>query len=210
MAEGKWRRGDDYAKSIPLRNRKIGLLGYGAVNQKVHRFLSGFDVEFLILKRTWIGDEKFPTPVKQFLPKDLDEFLKDTDILMIAVPQTEETTGMIGEKELKLLGSEGFLVNIARGTVVDEEALFNALKQKIIAGAGIDVWYQYQPEPDVINRKFPTKFSFHELDNVVLSPHRGASPMDDLKRWDEVVENITKFAEGREDFINVVELDRAY
>ncbi|TFG95891.1 hypothetical protein E4H12_12310 [Candidatus Thorarchaeota archaeon] len=210
MTEGQWRRGDSHAKSIPLRGRKIGLLGYGAVNQKVHKFLSGFDVEFLVLKRTWNGNEKVPTPVRQFLPKDLDEFLKETDVLIIAVPQTEQTIGMIGEKELKLLGSESFLINVARGIVVDEEALYNALKQKVIAGAGIDVWYEYQPVPDVINRRFPTKFSFHELDNVVLSPHRGASPMDDLKRWDEVIENITKFAEGREDFINVVELDRAY
>ncbi len=52
MTEGLWRRGDSFAKSTPIRNRKIGLLGYGAVNQKVHRFLSGFDVDFLILKRT--------------------------------------------------------------------------------------------------------------------------------------------------------------
>ncbi|MGY5858039.1 MAG: NAD(P)-dependent oxidoreductase [Candidatus Thorarchaeota archaeon] len=210
MVEGQWRRGDSYAKSIPLRERKIGLLGYGAVNQKVHKFLSGFNVEFLVLKRTWNGDEEFPTPVKQFLPENLDNFLKETDVLMIAVPQTEKTIGMIGEKELKLLGSDSFLVNIARGIVIDEEALYKALKQKTIAGAGIDVWYEYRPEPDVDNRKYPTQFPFHELDNVILSPHRGASPMDDLKRWDEVVENVTKFAEGREDFINVVELDRAY
>jgi len=210
MVEGQWRRGDSHAKSVPLRERKIGLLGYGAVNQKVHKFLAGFNVEFLVLKRKWNGDEELPTPVKQFLPKDLDEFLEETDMLMIAVPQTEETIGMIGEKELKLLGPESFLVNIARGIVVDEEALYNALQDKTIAGAGIDVWYEYRPEPDVDLRKYPTKFPFHELENVVLSPHRGASPMDDLKRWDEVVENVTRFTEGREDFINVVELDRAY
>jgi phosphoglycerate dehydrogenase-like enzyme len=210
MVEGHWRRGDSYAKSVPLRERKVGLLGYGAVNQKVHKFLSGFDVEFLVLKRTWNGDEEFSTPVKQFLPKDLEKFLEETDILMIAVPQTEKTIGMIGEKELKLLGPESFLVNIARGIIVDEEALYNALNDKTIAGAGIDVWYEYQPEPDVDLRKYPTKFPFHELDNIVLSPHRGASPMDDLQRWDEVIENITRFAKDRKDFINVVELERAY
>jgi phosphoglycerate dehydrogenase-like enzyme len=210
MKEGLWRRGDSYAKSTPIRDCKIGLLGYGAVNQKVHKFLSGFDAEFLILKRTWKGEEEFPTPVKKFFPEDIDEFLKETDMLMIAVPQTEKTIGMIGEKELGLLGPDSFLVNISRGIVVDEEALYNALKEKTIAGAGIDVWYDYQPEPDVDNRKYPTKFPFYELDNVVLSPHRGASPMDDLKRWDEVIENITRFASGRNDFINVVQLDRAY
>ncbi len=210
MAEGFWRRGDSYAKSVPMRNRKIGLLGYGAVNQKVHKFLSGFNVEFLVLKRTWKGDEEFPTPVKQFLPEDIDAFLKEIDILIVAVPQTEDTIGMIGEKELKLLGPEGFLVNVSRGIVIDEEALYNALASKTISGAAIDVWYEYKPEPDEEGRKFPTRFPFHELDNVVLSPHRGASPMDDLKRWDEVIENIRILAEGRDEFINVVELDRAY
>lgn len=210
MSEGLWRRGDSYAKSIPIRNRKIGLLGYGAVNQKVHKFLSGFNVDFLILKRTWTGDEKFPTPVKQFRPKEIDVFLKETDILIVAVPQTEETIGMIGEKELKLLGPEGFLVNVSRGIVIDEEALYNALSRKTISGAAIDVWYEYKPEPDEEGRKFPTRFPFHKLDNVVLSPHRGASPMDDLRRWDEVIENIRRLAEGTDEFINVVELNRAY
>ena len=210
MSEGCWRRGDSYAKSTPLRDRKVGLLGYGAVNQKVHRIMSGFDVEFLVLKRTWNGDEEFPTPVKQFLQKDLHTFLEETDLLIIAVPQTEKTIGMIGERELELLGPDSYLVNVARGIVIDEEALYKALKNEVIAGAGIDVWYEYRPEPDVDNRKYPTKFPFHELDNVILSPHRGASPMDDLKRWDEVIENVTKFAEGREDLINVVQLDRAY
>jgi len=210
MTEGLWRRGDSYAKSIPMRDRKIGLLGYGAVNQKVHKFLSGFDVDFMILKRTWNGDEEFPTPVKQFLPEDIDVFLKETNILIVAVPQTKDTIGMIGEKELKLLGPEGFLVNVSRGIVIDEEALYNALASKTISGAAIDVWYEYKPEPDEEGRKFPTRFPFHELDNVVLSPHRGASPMDDLKRWDEVIENIRILAEGRDEFINVVELDRAY
>ncbi len=210
MNKGFWRRGDSHAKSTPMRNRKIGLLGYGAVNQKVHKFLSGFDVEFLILKRTWNGDEEFPTPAKQFLPENLSTFLDETDMLIVAVPQTEETIGMIGEDELKLLGTESFLVNIARGIVVDEEALYNALAQKTIAGAAIDVWYEYRPEPDEEGRKFPARFPFHELDNVVLSPHRGASPMDDLNRWDEVIENIRRLAQGNDDFINVVKLDRAY
>ncbi len=210
MVEGLWRRGDDYAKSTPLRRRKIGLLGYGAVNKKVHKFLSGFDVEFLVLKRTWNKDEELATPAKRYLPKDLDAFLSESDVLMIAVPQTEETVGMIGEKELKLLGPESYLVNVSRGIVVDEEALYNALNAKWIAGAGIDVWYNYRPEPDVDNRKYPTDFPFYELDNIVMSPHRGASPMDDLERWDEVIENLTRFANGRKDFINVVDLDRAY
>jgi phosphoglycerate dehydrogenase-like enzyme len=94
--------------------------------------------------------------------------------------------------------------------VIDEEAFYKALSEKQIAGAAIDVWYEYRPEEDPEGRKFPSSFPFHKLDNVVLSPHRGASPMDDLRRWDEVIENITRFAEGREDFINIVDLERGY
>ena len=210
MVEGKWRKGDSDAKSIPLRDLNIGLLGYGAVNQKVHRFLSGFDLKFKILKRSWSDKQQLPTESSRYGSGDLDGFLKDTDILIIAVPQTDETIGLIGKDELELLGSQGLLVNISRGPVIDEEALYHALSHGVIAGAAIDVWYNYQPEPDVDGRKFPTRFPFHELDNIVLSPHRGASPMDDLKRWDEVIENIRRFAEGRDDFINAVHLDIGY
>ena len=210
MVQGLWRRGDEFAKSTPLRNRKIGLLGYGAVNQKVHRFLAGFDVEFFILKRSWNGNETLLTPGKKYMPHELESFLTDIDILIIAVPQTDETDGMIGERELGLLGPNGLIVNIARGAVIDEKALFEALSSSTIAGAAIDVWYDYQPEEDSEGKKFPFHYPFHRLENIVLSPHRGASPMDDLKRWDEVIENIRCFAEGSDNFVNVVDLERGY
>ncbi|MBN2228566.1 MAG: hypothetical protein JW779_03160 [Candidatus Thorarchaeota archaeon] len=210
MKQGLWRKGDEDAKSKPLRDLRIGLLGYGAVNQKVHRFLSGFNVEFLILRRSKSGRRRLPTKVKQYSTNELDMFLKETDILFVAVPQTEETVGMIGRKEFELLGRDSLVVNIARGVVIDEETFFEALSKKIIAGAAIDVWYDYNPEVDSEGRKFPSRFPFHSLENVVLSPHRGASPMDDLKRWDEVVVNIRKFAEEQYDFINIVQLDRGY
>jgi phosphoglycerate dehydrogenase-like enzyme len=211
MVEGLWRRGDNYGKSKPLRDRNIGLLGYGAVNRKIHRFLSGFQVNFHVCKKNWEEQlDGLPTPIKKYSPEQLDDFLQEIDTLIVAVPQTRKTTGLIGSKELELLGPDGLVVNIARGPIIDEEALYIALKNKTIAGAAIDVWYEYHPEPDENNRKYPYHFPFHKLDNVVLSPHRGASPMDDLGRWDEVIDNIARFASGRTDFLNVVDLDREY
>jgi phosphoglycerate dehydrogenase-like enzyme len=211
MEEGKWRKGDSDAKSTPLRDRKIGLLGYGAVNKKAHKFLSGFDVEFHVCRRSWKGEsESLPTPVKRYTTSEIHEFLSEIDTLMIGVPQTPETIGLLGLKELQLLGEHGLIVTVARGLVIDEEAFYKALSEKLIAGAAIDVWYEYRPEEDDEGRKYPSSFPFHKLDNVVLSPHRGASPMDDLKRWDEVVENIARFAQGRNEFINVVNLERGY
>ncbi len=210
MTEGKWRMGDNEGRSTPLRSRRVGLLGYGAVNSKVHSFLSGFDVEFHILKRTWESDTELPTEVVRYTPKEMHQFLEEIDTLIIAVPQTPDTEGLIGLEELRLLGPDGFLVNMARGSVIDEEALYNILKNKTIAGASIDVWYEYGPDEDEWGRKYPFHYPFHELQNVVLSPHRGASPMEDLRRWDEVIENLSRLAKSETEFMNTVELDRGY
>ena len=211
MINGRWRIGDSEAKSIPLKDRKIGLLGYGAINRKVHKFLSGFDVEFSVLKRNWNQkDLIFPTEVEKFVPEQLHQFLENVNTLIIAVPQTSDTVGMIGKKELELLGSDGILINISRGVVVDEKSLYESLKNETIAGAAIDAWYNYHPEPNADGKKYPYTHPFYSLENIILSPHRAASPFDDLMRWDEVIENLRRFAEGRTDFINIVDLKRGY
>lgn len=212
MKQKEWRKGDADARSIPLREREIGLLGYGAINTKVHKLLAGFDVNFHILKRDWDRKrvEKYPTTIRRYNNEQLDDFFKAIDVAIIAVPLTEKTTNLVGKKQLELLGKDGLLVTIARGEVINEEALFTVLKEQKITGAAIDVWYNYRPEPDEDGGKFPSKFPFYELENVVLSPHRGASPMNDLRRWDEVIENISRFARGEKDFLNMVNLEHEY
>ncbi|MFX1575097.1 MAG: NAD(P)-dependent oxidoreductase [Promethearchaeota archaeon] len=211
MKQGKWRTGDDDAESIPLRNRKVGLLGYGAINQKVHRFLSGFDVEFSILRKHWEKqEENLSSNIKKYKFSQLNEFLEYVDTLLIAIPLTSLTKKIIAKKELKLLGSQGLLVNVSRGDIIDEESLYQCLKDKIIQGAAIDVWYNYTPLSNKEGKKYPFTFPFHTLDNIILSPHRGYSPFNDLIRWNELIENITRMAQGREDFINVVNLEEEY
>ncbi|UCC19751.1 MAG: hypothetical protein JSV62_00295 [Promethearchaeota archaeon] len=211
MQEGKWRTGDEDAVSIPLRFKKVGLLGYGAINQKVHRFLSGFDIEFSILRKHW---EKQETPlsnrVRKYEFSELHQFLKNIDILIIAVPVTSLTRKMIKKKELELLGPRGLIINVSRGEIIDEESLFNALQERKIQGAAIDVWYNYNPESDEEGKKYPFTFPFHTLDNIVLSPHRGYSPFNDLLRWNEIIENLKRMSQGRKDFINIVNLEEEY
>ncbi|MDQ3022574.1 MAG: hypothetical protein M3R36_18710 [Bacteroidota bacterium] len=223
MKEGIWRTSDDrdiFSASTQLRNKKIGLLGYGAINKFVHQFLSGFENEFHILKKNWeleIGkrySETFDRNSKKSIIKysinDLNKFLKAIDILIIAVPHTSKTEAMIGKKELKLLGKNSLLVNVARGTIVDEESLYEALKKNIIGGASTDVWYNYTPKKNKKAQEFPFRFPFHKLNNIVMSPHRAASPFDDIGRWDEVIENIRRAAGGREDYLNIVDLKEEY
>ncbi|MBN2209117.1 MAG: hypothetical protein JW759_07460 [Candidatus Coatesbacteria bacterium] len=211
MVQGHWRKGDKDAASIPLRGRKVGLLGYGAVNSKVHRFLSGFDVEFHALRNDWSKLAGAPpTPLVEYVPAQLDEFLRAIDILIVSLPLTPKTKGLIGTREFGLLGPDGLFLNIGRGAVVDENALYTALREKSVAGAAIDVWYNYTPSADEGGPTSPYNCPFHELDNVVLSPHRAASPFSDLKRWDEVIENIRRFASGERELMNIVDLDVEY
>ena len=198
MKEGKWRLGDKQAKSIPLKYRKIGLLGYGHVNKQIHKMLSGFIDQIEILRNDY-GELT-----------ELHEFLKRIDILICAVPFTSKTKNLIKAEELNLVGKNGILINLSRGQVINEKDLFNALKEKLIHSTAIDVWYDYDPVPDEDDRKYPFHYPFHELDNIILSPHRAASPFDDLKRWDEVIENISRYAECDTKFINVVDLDKEY
>jgi phosphoglycerate dehydrogenase-like enzyme len=211
MKEGKWRFLDDKAKSIPLRHRKIGFVGYGRVNRYIHKFLANFEIEFHALRKHWTKlKEKPPTELQKYAPDRLEEMIGNVDILIVTLPSTDETIGMIGKEELELLGKEGILVHIGRGRVIQEKALYEALKQSIIKGAVIDVWYEYRPEPDEEGRKFPYHFPFHELDNIVMSPHRCASPFDDLERWDEVVRNIKRVHAGEEDLENLVDVEAGY
>ncbi|MFX0106225.1 MAG: NAD(P)-dependent oxidoreductase, partial [Candidatus Hodarchaeota archaeon] len=148
--------------------------------------------------------------IKRYKFSQLNDFLRNIDTLIVAVPLTSLTNNLIKKNELGLLGSNGLIVNVSRGDIIDEESLFYALKEHIIEGAAIDVWYNYSPASNEEGKKYPFNYPFHSLDNIVLSPHRGYSPFNDILRWNEVIENITRMAQGRQEFLNVVNLDEEY
>jgi len=221
MSAGRWRTGDEDAKSIPLRERTVGILGFGHLGQDFARFIRGFSVKVLAYqrrslrgtpeKRDLIGEAGIVDGIMAREAGDsLDAFLDLIDTLVITLPLTDETRGVIGSHELSLLGPEGLLVNVGRGPVVDEKSLYDSLDKGAIAGAALDVWYEYDPEPTSDGKSYPSNYPFHLLNNVVLSPHRGASPMDDIARWNNVIENIKRAAAGRRDFIGVVNVDAGY
>jgi phosphoglycerate dehydrogenase-like enzyme len=211
MAQGRWRVADSAGgESRLLRGLTVGLLGYGAINRRLHRLLAGFELRFAACRRVWDQPaEESPTALQRFTPEQLDGFLQTSDILCIAVPQTSHTEGLIGARELELLGPGGLLLNVSRGSVAPEQPLFEALRAGVIAGAALDVWYDYRPLADAEGRQWPWHYPFHELPNVVLSPHRAASPVYDPQRWEEVVEQVRRFAAG-EPPLNVVDLDAEY
>jgi phosphoglycerate dehydrogenase-like enzyme len=195
MRAGLWRRGDGQLASVSLDGLTVGLLGYGAINRATEERLTPFGCRFVQLRSGHSTSER-------------ERFFDVATAVVAAVPLTDATRGLIGAGELDRLGPRGYLVNVARGAIVEEDSLYDALAARRIAGAALDVWYEYDPVPDEAGARYPYRRPFHELDNVVLSPHRAASPLDHTGRWDDVTAIIGRYLDGRG--VSAVALERGY
>ncbi|HYH12134.1 MAG TPA: NAD(P)-dependent oxidoreductase, partial [Thermomicrobiales bacterium] len=126
--------------------------------------------------------------------EEIDSVLAETDFLVVAVPLDRDTTGLLGARELALLKPDAYLINVARGPVIDENALFEVLADHRIAGAAIDVWYQY---PDDRVHGVPASRPFHELDNAILTPHIAGWTFGTFAhRWERINDNLHRLATG--------------
>ncbi len=187
---GKWKeRGYPLTKAT-LRNRTVGMVGMGAIGQAIARRLEAFGVPVVYHTRK-------PRPeigYKHFA--NLVEMARTVDILMVIVPGGPGTANMINADVLDALGPEGILINMARGSVVDEPALIKALQEKRIMTAGLDV---FAKEPNV-----PAELI--AMDNVVLFPHLGSASVYTREKMDQlVVDNIAAWATGKPPLTPVAE-----
>jgi len=141
--------------------------------------------------------------VERVLPlSEIDNMLPECDTLALCAALAPETTGLIDARRLALMRPNAFLINIARGQVVDEDALYSALRDGTIGGAALDVWWQY---PDAAEpQRRGSRYPFHELPNVIVTPHNsGWTDGMVERRWNEIADNITRFTRG-ESLENVV------
>jgi lactate dehydrogenase-like 2-hydroxyacid dehydrogenase len=179
---GKWvERGYPLSKAT-LRNRTVGMVGMGAIGQAIARRLEAFGVPVVYHTRQ-------PRPELSFrhYPKLVD-MARDVDTLMVIVPGGAATANMINAEVLDALGPNGILINMARGSVVDEPALIKALKDKRIMAAGLDV---YVKEPQVPQELIA-------MENVVLFPHLGSASVHTRDKMDQlVVDNILAWTAGK-------------
>ncbi len=173
LRKGDWSMRYEDPGVILLDGKQALILGYGRIGQRIARALEGLGMMVTALSRS--GEGQFSRLYSQ---DKLPDLLPAADFLILALPLTRETEGMISAAELDLLPSSAVLVNVARGKIVDQEALYRALAEKRIAAAGLDVWYNY-PENEAARRcTFPGDFPFQQLDNLVLSPHRAANTLE--------------------------------
>ena len=141
-----------------LAGKRIGIAGMGRIGQDLAKRLEPFKVDI-----AYSGPN--PKSLSYTYYPNIQELAKDCDVLFLACPATPDTDKMVNSKVLEALGPSGYLINIARGSVVDEEALLYALQHKMIAGAALDV-FENEPNPSP---------AFLNLDNVLLTPHIGSA-----------------------------------
>ena len=188
VREGRWPQGF-YGLTPNVSGKKVGIVGLGSIGKVIAKRLGGFDCEIAYHNRSQRTDVDYA----YFL--SLNDLAAWSDFLIVATVGGAQTQHLINAQVLAALGPQGYLVNIARGTVVDEDALLKALQEKTIAGAGLDV---FTNEPHVPE-------AFYALDNVVLMPHLASATHETREAMAQrVIENLEAFFQHGEVVSRVV------
>jgi phosphoglycerate dehydrogenase-like enzyme len=195
-----WDRGAGFQREI--RGLTVGLWGYGGIGRETARLARQLGLQVHVLTRHGVGpagevysvpgtgDPEGVLPHRVFRSGEELEFLAGLDFLVVAMPLTKATEGMIGERELQALPRTAYLLNPARGPIVREAALLRALRENWIAGAAIDTHYHYPMPPDHPLWGFP---------NVIFTPHisgSSLSPKFRIRLWEIFTLNLTRYAAG--------------
>ena len=198
--EGRWpsERWNLFARP-ELRGSTLGIVGYGSIGREVGRLGKAFGMRVLAVRRSTgrtdqgyavegTGDPGGTIPERYYTPEALREMLAQCDFVVVALPLTAATRQVIGEPELRAMKPSAYLVNIARGGLIDEAALVRALREGWIGGAGLDVFAEEPLPPDS---------PLWELDNALISPHvAGFSPHYDERAVALFAGNLSRYLAG--------------
>lgn len=181
--EGRWEIEGPMPLTAKFSGSRVGIFGLGRIGLAIARRLEGFDCQISYCNRNQRDD------VEYSYFSDIREMAEAVDCLILAVAPTPEMAGFIGADVLKALGSAGHIVNISRGLVIDEDALIKALREKIIAGAGLDVFANEPAIPD----------SLKTIPNVVLQPHVASGTVQTRMAMGKLMlQNLSNYLNGEE------------
>ncbi|MBI2872885.1 MAG: D-2-hydroxyacid dehydrogenase [Chloroflexi bacterium] len=185
-----------------LYGKTVGVVGLGAIGGRVAEVCRGMGMRVLATRRTATRRQRNVHGLDELLPpSDLHSLLAQSDYVVLSCPLTKETEGLIGEKELRAMKPTAFLVNIARGEVVDEAALKRALRERWFAGAGLDVFW---------NEPLEQESELWGLPNVIITPHNaGHSPRQEERAAAIFEDNLARFLSGRP-FTHLVDPTKGY
>jgi phosphoglycerate dehydrogenase-like enzyme len=207
LREGHWLSPVYAPESAPwqptLDGATVGFVGFGHIGAAAWQLLRVFGARGIAVTRR--GEVDAPQLGLEWsgTVDDLPHLLERSDVVVVAVPLTTATRGLLGAPELALAQPETVLINVGRGPVVDEDALYEALHSGRLGGAALDVWYAYPGAPG--ERRQPSRRPFHTLRNVLMTPHSsGLTRRTFAARSADIAANIRRLAAG-EDLTNVVE-----
>lgn len=152
-----------YERPFTLENERACVVGLGTIGEAIATRCDALGMDVVGVRRS---REPVPGVFELFSPNQLHEAIADARFVVLTVPQTPETTAMIGDAEFELMREDSYLINVARGGIVDESALIEALDAGEIAGAGLDV---FEEEP------LPTESPLWDFEEVIVSPHKGSA-----------------------------------
>lgn len=177
-----------------VKGKTVGIVGYGHIGEAVAKRAVAFDMRVVGIRRS---KQTTPPNLAWLGQSDrLDDLLEESDFVVLACDLNDETHHLINAKRLAKMKPDAVLINVARGEVIAEEDLFNALQKHQIGGAIIDTWYNYNAvgKPEV----WPSNFDFHKLDNTILSAHESAMTSAQIeRRWQFVAANIQRAFAGK-------------
>lgn len=189
LREHRWTWGGSSVlgrKHGELQGKTIGMVGYGRIGQRVAELASAFRMRAIAVSRSPGGSQS----LSWWRGMDaLPELLAESDYVLLCVPGGAATVDLIGAKELDSMKSSAVLINVARGTVVNEQALYAALKANSIRGAIVDTWYMYPTQSSSVGA--PGHLAFEALDNLVMTPHAaGWTDALETRRIETVVKSV--------------------
>ena len=207
MLAGNWRRAGrnaaPEARHDDLLRKHVGIVGYGEIAQAVATRAAAFGMSVSAVARS--TRDETPTPLDWIgRQSDLPRLLAESDYIIMTCDLNDETESMIDATAFRQMKKSAYIINVARGEVIDEDALFEALSKKQIAGAAIDTWYRYptdivnaEADPDRGGPYQGSKHDFNSLDNVLLTPHMAAHTFGaDRGRYVSIAESLCSYADG--------------
>ena len=210
LRRGDWRPRYQPSPAMLLAGKNCLILGIGEIGRRIAQVCLALDMQVCAVRRH--PDKLIPglEQVAIHPPEALHSQLEASQVLIIALPLTAETEGMIGQPELNRLPAGSILVNIGRGPIVEQNALYRALTSGKLSAAGLDVWYNYPRNPEERQHTMPAEAPLYTLSNVVLSPHRGGASLGtEMLRMSHLARLLNCAARG-EMLPNRVDLELGY
>ncbi len=194
------KRWEPFAPAV-LHSKTVGIVGLGSIGREVARLAKAFGMRVIATRRSARKAKHTRDVDLLYPPNQLSQLLSDSDFVVLSVPLTSETYRLIGEQQLRSMKPTAYLINIARGDVIDEAALIRALEEHWIAGAGLDV---FATEP------LPADSRLWELPNLIFSPHVSGGMEKYIEHATQVFcENLRRYLKGRR-LLNVVDKEKGY